>query len=98
MSVRMEVRDAMSTLVLTVGPEHSLREVAGRMHERKVGAAVVIDNDMPAPGIITERDVLNSVGRGENVDAESVGDHLTTSVVYASPSWSLEQAAAEMVQ
>jgi predicted transcriptional regulator len=34
------------------------------MAERKVGAAVVIDPEQPGPGIITERDVLISVGGG----------------------------------
>ena len=35
----MRVRDAMSTAVLMVGPDHSLREAARRMADRGVGAA-----------------------------------------------------------
>ncbi|MDQ1699929.1 MAG: hypothetical protein QOG34_1792, partial [Frankiaceae bacterium] len=35
----MQVRDAMSTDVLTIGPNHTLREAAARMSGRKVGAA-----------------------------------------------------------
>jgi CBS domain-containing protein len=94
----MQVRDGMSSVVLTVGPGHSLREAARQMADRKVGAAVVMDPDGEGPSIITERDVLISVGRGEDPDAERVCDHLTGSVVYAAPDWSLEQAAAEMVR
>ena len=39
----MQVRDGMTPMALTVGPEHTLRAVARLMAERNVGAAVVID-------------------------------------------------------
>lgn len=94
----MQVRDGMSVTVLTVGPGHTLRETARLMSERKVGAAVVIDPEGPGPGIITERDILHSVGAGHNPDGEAVADHLTRDVVFAAPDWSLEEAAAEMVR
>jgi len=94
----MQVREGMSTVVLTVGPGHTLREAAAAMAERRVGAAVVLDPDGMGPGIITERDVLQSVAGGQDPDAEKVADHLTADLVFASPSWSLEQAAAAMVK
>ena len=94
----MQVRDGMSKMVLTIGPGHSLREAAKQMSERKVGAAVVMDPDGEGPGIITERDILNSLGRDEDFDSEKVSEHLTSDVVYAAPDWSLEQAAAQMVR
>jgi CBS domain-containing protein len=94
----MHVRDGMSTLVLTVGPGHTLRQAAASMAERGVGAAVVLDPDAMGPGIITERDILISLGRGENPDIEKVADHLTAELVFASPEWSLEQAAVAMVR
>jgi CBS domain-containing protein len=94
----MQVRDGMSPMVLTVGPRHTLRAVARLMGEREVGAAAVMDPDGPGPAIITERDILQSLGTGQDPDSESVGDHLTRNVVYAAPDWSLEEAAAAMVQ
>lgn len=92
----MRVRDAMSSVVLTVGPHHTLRQAARLMAERRVGAAVVFDPEMPGPGIVTERDILNSVGTGQDPDAERVADHLTSDIVFAAPDWSLEEAAAAM--
>ena len=92
----MEVREGMSDLVLTLGLGHTLREAAKMMTERQVGAAVVIDEDSPGPGIISERDVLISVGRGEDPDQQCVVDHMSDSVITASPDWSLERAASEM--
>ena len=94
----MQVRDGMSPMVLTVGPRHTLRDVARLMSERKVGAAAVMDPDGPGPAIITERDILGSIGSGQDPDSESVSEHLTRDVVYAGPEWSLEEAAAAMVR
>ena len=94
----MQVREGMSPTVLTVGPDHSLRAVAQLMSRRKVGAAVVHDPDGPGPGIITERDILISVGDGQDPDREYVAEHLTRDVVYAAPDWSLEEAATAMVR
>jgi len=93
----MQVSDAMSTEVLTIGPTHSLREAAQRMSARKVGAAVVIDGDQDQPGILTERDILDAIGQGQDVDVERVQDHLTSDIVVAAPDWPLEKAAAAMV-
>src|SRR3712207_2355336 len=94
----MQVKDGMSSVVLTVGPNHTLRAAARAMADRRVGAAVVMDPEDEGPSIITERDVLISIGRGEDPDKELVCKHLTGDVVYASPDWSLEQAAAQMVR
>jgi|SRR5215212_4728656 len=92
----MEVRDGMTDVVLTVGPDHTLREAARRMTERGVGAAVVVDEESPGPGVISERDLLRSIGQGQDPDAERVGDHMSDAVISAAPDWSLERAAVEM--
>jgi CBS domain-containing protein len=94
----MEVRDGMSKLVLSVGPDHTLRDTARMMRERHVGAAVVMDPDGAGPGIVTERDILNSVGAGQSPDEELVSEHLTTDIVFAGSHWSLEEAAVAMVR
>jgi len=92
----MKVRDGMSTVVLSVGPTHTLREAARLMSGQRVGAAVVVDASQPAFGILTERDILDSVGAGQDPDAEIVANHRTADVVFATPDWTLEQAAAAM--
>ena len=92
----MEVREGMSKVVLTVGPGHTLREAARMMSDKGVGAAIVIDDEAPGPRIISERDVLISIGRGVDPDTERVLDHMSDSVITAAPDWSLERAAADM--
>jgi CBS domain-containing protein len=94
----MQVRAGMSEVVLTVNPGHSLRDAATAMAQRNVGAAVVIDPEQPGPGIITERDVLQSIGGGQDPDRERVADHLSAQITFAAPDWSLERAAEAMVR
>jgi CBS domain-containing protein len=74
----MLVRDAMSTVILTIG------------------AAVVLDPDAGGIGILTERDILNSVALGQDPDTERTHAHTTDDVVFAAPTWTLEEAARAM--
>jgi CBS domain-containing protein len=46
--------------------------------------------------MISERDILNSLGREEDPDGERVGDHMSATLIAAAPEWSLERAAMEM--
>ncbi|MCK7624057.1 CBS domain-containing protein [Streptomyces sp. RS10V-4] len=92
------VKDAMSTVVLTIGPAHTLRQAARLMAARRIGAAVVLDQDTCGIGILTERDILNSLGAGENPDRETAQGHTTSDVVFATPDWTLDDAAGAMVR
>jgi CBS domain-containing protein len=94
----MQVRNGMTDTVLVVGPSHTLREAAMAMSSKKVGAAVVNDLEQPGPGIITERDILESLGAGQDPDQEQVCEHLSANLTFASPDWSLERAAEAMVR
>jgi CBS domain-containing protein len=93
----MNVQEGMSPVVLSVGPAHTLRQAARMMSSQNVGAAVVVDHERSGIGILTERDVLNSLGSDQDPDSELVADHRTADVIFASPDWTLEQAAQTMV-
>jgi CBS domain-containing protein len=94
----MHVRDAMSKSVVELGPDHTLRHAAQLMSSRRVGSAIVSDPEGSGVGIITERDILNAIGSGLDPDVERTGAHITWDVVYAGPTWTLEDAAAAMVR
>jgi CBS domain-containing protein len=87
----------MTTINLTIGPAHTLRQAARLMSARRVGAAVVLDPDTYGLGILTERDILNAIGAGLDPDKETVQRHTTSDVVFAAPQWTLAEAAAAMV-
>lgn len=92
----MRVSVGMSSVVLRVGPDLTLRRASELMTEKRVGAAIVEDESWPVPRIITERDMLRAIGGGGDPDRERVSDHMSESVITASPEWSLERAAMEM--
>lgn len=93
----MKVGEGMTQVVLSVGPAHTLRQAARMMALQRVGAAVVLDPERSGIGILTERDILNSLAADQDPDVELVSEHRTNDVVFASPEWTLEQAAETMV-
>ena len=88
----------MTRHVLTTTPGRSLREAAKTMVERNVGAVVILDPEQPGPGIVTERDLVRSLGRGEDPDTETVAEHLTADASFADVDWDLEKAADAMAE
>lgn len=93
----MRVVDAMSRNVLVVTPEHSLTEAARLMVARHVGAAVVLGDDLPGPGIVTERDVMRAVADGRDPATTPVRQAMTFEARTATMTWDLDTAAAAMV-
>jgi CBS domain-containing protein len=94
----MRVKDAMSPISAIVGPEHTLQQAAVRMVQHKTGAAVVLDNALPGPGVVTERDLLRAVAAGEDPASALVEDRMTGQVVTAAPDWPIADAASLMVK
>jgi CBS domain-containing protein len=88
-------RDHMSRDLLTVDAGLPLAEVAERMVEREVGAALVLDGERLA-GIVTERDVLRAVARGIRDDAV-VRDWMTTDPDTIEPGETTQHAATLMM-
>ncbi len=88
------VGEIMSGDVLAVATATTLREAAGRMHERRVGALVVLEGERLV-GIVTERDVLRAVAEGR-VDG-SVGEVMTASPDTIETDETAAQAATLMI-
>jgi CBS domain-containing protein len=88
----------MTERVLTLTPERTMRDAAAFMCRHNVGAAVILDPEQPGPGIITERDVVRSLGSGQDPDSERVKDHLTSNAAFADGDWDLQDAADAMAR
>ncbi len=58
---KLVVREAMSSPVITVKEQETLKKTARIMREHKVGAIVIIANNDEPVGIVTERDIVNRV-------------------------------------
>ncbi len=108
----MIIRDLMTTDLITVGPETSLKEAARRMLQAGISGLLVTDDERLV-GIITEADFVSAeAGRGkrkragllrflirdEGVPSEerSVGDVMTTDVMTVSPDAEHVEAARLM--
>ena len=95
----MNVEGIMNTDLLTVPPNASLREATQRMSEGNSGAALVVDTSVGNyAGIITERDVLNSIAAGHDPDTQRAADDATSNIVTVSVDESLEQAVKKMLE
>ena len=88
-------RKHMSRDLLSVTPDLPLTEVAQRMVERDVGAALVAEGDRLV-GILTERDVLRAVAKGIGEDT-TVADWMTADPDTMTPDESTEHAAVLMI-
>jgi CBS domain-containing protein len=88
-------RKHMSRDLLAVEPGLSLTEVAQRMVERDIGAALVTEGERLV-GILTERDVLRAVAKGIGEDT-TVADWMTADPDTMTPDESTEQAAVLMI-
>jgi CBS domain-containing protein len=88
------VGEIMTPDVLGLEPGTSLVDAARRMHERRVGAVVVMEGDRLV-GIVTERDVLRAVATG-GIEG-SVADAMTHTPDTVGPEENAGHAAALMI-
>ncbi len=88
------VGEIMTPDVVGLEPATPLVDAARRMHERRVGAAVVSEGDRLV-GIVTERDILRAVATG--AIGGSVADAMTHGPDTIGPGESAGQAAALMI-
>jgi CBS domain-containing protein len=72
-----------------------LRDVAGRMRDRDIGAVVVFDGADVA-GILTERDLLEAVADGAPLDRTVAADYLITEPITVEPGTTLAEAGRIM--
>lgn len=71
--------------VVTTKPNVSLAEVAALLSEKRIGAAVVVENDQ-IQGIISERDVVRALARfGSEALRKLASDCMTSRVVTCRP-------------
>ena len=89
------VGEVMSTGLLTVDASTPLVDAAKQMHERSVGAVLVLAGDRVG-GILTERDVLRAVALGQ-VEGTDVAMWMTQHPETIEPSDSTGHAASIMI-
>jgi CBS domain-containing protein len=94
----MQLRDLMTSGVITADADADLRTVAALMRDHNVGSVVVCDSDGNPSAMVTDRDLTVRGLAEERSPEENVSDHATRPLVTGDPEMDLEEAAALMVQ
>jgi len=89
------VGEIMSRDLLTVEPGATIADVVRQMHEREVGAVLVLSGER-LEGIFTERDVLHAAATGK-LEGTTVGDLMSRHPETIDASDSTGHAAAMMI-
>lgn len=94
----VQLREIMTSGVVTAAPEASASELAQRMRDHNVGSVVIVEPDGLPVAMVTDRDLATRVlADGSDPDAP-LRDRLSRPLVSAEPEMELEEAAALMVQ
>jgi CBS domain-containing protein len=91
----VEVADVMTRASITESPRESIKEAAARMWSQQTGSVLVMESEQLL-GIVTERDVLQAVAQGVDVDTTPVRSIMTTQVMTVAPDTPLHEAARQM--
>ena len=92
----VQLRDIMTTEVLTTSAERPVVEVTTMMVKARVGSAVVIQGSWLA-GILTERDVLRAAASGSDLTRSPVSEWMTRDPVTVTPDTTTAEAAELML-
>jgi CBS domain-containing protein len=93
MSLECKIQEAVDV----IGPRQSAFEAAERMHQRSVGALVVVDNSNSPVGILTDRDLtVRVMAAGLDPQMTPVGEVMTPTPTVAEKAITVETALAIM--
>ncbi|HTQ32972.1 MAG TPA: CBS domain-containing protein [Stellaceae bacterium] len=83
--------------VVTIHPDATIERAVAVLRLRGIGALVVSDDGANVVGILSERDIVEALGRyGSELLAVSVGEVMTSPVVTCDPGDSVAELMAEM--
>lgn len=93
-----QIKDFMSSDVVTAEPSMSVVEAASRMIQEKKGPLPVVEGDRPV-AIITDRDIVaRVVAEGRDPNSVTVDEVATRELVTADPSQDVDEARQLMSQ
>jgi CBS domain-containing protein len=94
----MQLRDIMTSAVVTAGPEDDILHIARLMRDHGVGSVVLCDPQGDPVAMVTDRDVAVRVIAESRPASEPARVHASRPLITGEPDMDLEEAAARMVQ
>ena len=86
MSTVKEILGSKGMDVISVTPEHTVRQAIEKLTTHRIGSVLVLDEHGGVAGILTERDILKIVHENaERIATAPVAEFMTTEVVCAVP-------------
>ena len=93
------ILDNKGSVVYSVSPENTLKQMADEMLAKKIGSLLVTNKEDTLVGIISERDFLTIVGEHtKDWEDITVSDVMTKEVITATPEDTLEQVMSVMTE
>jgi CBS domain-containing protein len=84
-------------MVFTASPGDSVAQVAQLLHQRRVGAMVVVEGDREVIGIVSERDIVRVVAEyGDAGLGRPVSACMTRDVIFAQPDETVDSLLERM--
>lgn len=94
----MQLREIMTSGVVTAGAGTDLVRVAQLMRDHAVGSVVICDSEGEPAAMVTDRDLTVRALAEERPSAEPVAEHASRPLITGEPDMDLEEAAALMVR
>jgi CBS domain-containing protein len=91
----VKVSDIMTQAALSDAPDDTLAEASAKMWQQQTGSLLVMEEENLI-GIVTERDLLRTVGEGHDPKTVSLRDVMTPEVVTIASDLSVREAAQIM--
>jgi CBS domain-containing protein len=83
--------------VVTVRPEHTIREALGVLAQHNIGCLVVVDDARRPIGMLSERDIVRTAAKNEAVFTLEVGQLMSRDLVLGTPGDELGAVGSTMV-
>ena len=94
----MQLRDIMTSAVVTAGLEDDILHIARLMRDHGVGSVVLCDPQGDPVAMVTDRDIDVRVIAESRPASEPARAHASRPLITGEPDMDLEEAAARMVQ
>ena len=92
---KISVKELMIKNVISVESSDSLQNVAKKLYLKRVGSAIVMENDKPV-GIITNRDIVNCIGSFDMSLESPASKIMSSPLIYVNPDESIIEVAEIM--
>ncbi|MBN2753458.1 MAG: GGDEF domain-containing protein [Candidatus Goldbacteria bacterium] len=93
----VKISDVMMTDVLTASKSDTILEMSQRLQAHRIGAIVIVDNNRYPVGIVSERDIIRSLGvYKEQALNKQAQDIMSSPVLTLEPDQDIETAATLM--